>query len=164
MRVNIPMGNKLFFRGNQSIWELPKTAFLCSERYSAGSVLRSYDWAAEMNRTGRCVISGFQSKLERDVLEILLRGSQPIIMALADGNLTRVEETLVPYIDEGRLLIMTIFNKAFRGISKSNAMQRNQYCIDVAEEVVFAHIHEGGMLSRLNTSRKIVLVLDALKD
>ena len=38
--------------------------------------------AAEMRDAGRCVIGGFQSSLERDVLKLLLRGQSPIVMVL----------------------------------------------------------------------------------
>jgi hypothetical protein len=71
--------------GNPDIWRFPKTAFLCSDKFSASSVLASYDWARQMNRENRCVISGFHSRIEKDVFEILLGGTQPIILALARG-------------------------------------------------------------------------------
>jgi hypothetical protein len=34
--------------GEKLIWQLSKTAFFCAEKFSAGCVLKSYDWAAEM--------------------------------------------------------------------------------------------------------------------
>jgi len=36
-----------------------------------------------MREAGRCVISGFHSPIEQDVLHYLLKGKQPVIMALA---------------------------------------------------------------------------------
>lgn|GEM_PF-758148 len=71
--------------GNISILEQPKTAFLCSRRVPADAVLKCYDWAIQMREAGRCVISGFHSPLEKDVLHYLLKGKQPVIMALARG-------------------------------------------------------------------------------
>ena len=71
--------------GNVGIAGCRKTAFLCSRNYPAGAVLRIYDWAKEMRDAGECVISGFHSRLERDVLAILIQGQQPIILAAARG-------------------------------------------------------------------------------
>ena len=63
--------------------KLKKTAFLASSTISSETVLRCYDWATEMRNRGECVVSGFSSKLEQDVLHFLLKGNQPIIVVLA---------------------------------------------------------------------------------
>ncbi len=62
--------------GNKEILKLPKTAFLCSRNVSASVVLKCYDWATEQRDAGHCVISGFHSQLEKDVLHFLLKGTQ----------------------------------------------------------------------------------------
>ena len=71
------------YLGNQELLKLKKTAFLASSTISSETVLRCYDWATEMRNRGECVVSGFSSKLEQDVLHFLLKGSQPIIIVLA---------------------------------------------------------------------------------
>jgi hypothetical protein len=71
--------------GNIKLLECEKAAFLCSSRYTSEAVLKSYDWALEQRKAGKCVISGFHSPLEKDVLDILLKGTQPVILALARG-------------------------------------------------------------------------------
>jgi hypothetical protein len=147
--------------GDAAIWRLSKTAFLCSDKFSAGSVLKSYDWATEMKREERCVISGFQSKLEKDVFEILLGGSQPIIIALARGLYAKPPAKLKPHIDSGRLLIVSVFDAAIERSNRKLAFKRNQFCVDSSGEVVFAHIHAGGMLERLDMNGKQVRILDA---
>jgi hypothetical protein len=65
--------------GSIDILKLHKTAFLCSRKCPADIVLKSYDWAIERREKGECVISGFHSKIEKDVLHYLLKGAQPII-------------------------------------------------------------------------------------
>jgi hypothetical protein len=57
-----------------------------------------------MRNTGRCVISGFHSPLEKDVFDILSKGKQPIIIALARGMKSNVEATWVQPLEENRLL------------------------------------------------------------
>jgi len=60
-------------------------AFLCSRQVPAEVVLKCYDWAIEQRNKGKCVILRFHSKIEKDVLHYLLKGTQPIILALARG-------------------------------------------------------------------------------
>lgn len=71
--------------GNMELLKLPKTAFLCSRKIPASAVLKCYDWAIEQRENGNCIISGFHSKIEKDVFHYLLSGTQPVIMALARG-------------------------------------------------------------------------------
>jgi len=147
--------------GNAELWNRPKTAFLCSDKYSAGSVLKSYDWAEQMKRGVRCVISGFQSKLERDVLEILLGGTVPIVIALARGIYAKVPVKFKPYVDVGRLLFVSPFAANIARPNRELAFQRNQFIVDNADEVVFAHIHPGGMLEQLRVEAVVsIKVLD----
>jgi hypothetical protein len=75
--------------GNQELLAQHKTAFLCSRRVPASAVLKCYDWAVQQREAGTCVISGFHSQMEKDVLHYLLKGNQPIILALARGLKTR---------------------------------------------------------------------------
>lgn len=60
--------------GNHDLLQLHKTTFLCSRRIPASVVLKCYDWAIEQREKGNCVISGFHSQLEKDVLHYLLKG------------------------------------------------------------------------------------------
>jgi hypothetical protein len=46
-------------------------------------VLKCYDWTIEQRDQGNCVISGFHSKIEKDVFHYQLAGTQPVIMAMA---------------------------------------------------------------------------------
>ena len=68
--------SELRYLGNKDLLKLPKTAFLASNTIPSETVLRCYDWATEMRNQGKCVISGFSSKLERDVLHFLLKGKK----------------------------------------------------------------------------------------
>jgi hypothetical protein len=69
--------------GNTELLKLHKIAFLCSRKVPASVVLKCYDWAIDQREKGNCIISGFHSQLEKDVLPYLLKGKQPIIIALA---------------------------------------------------------------------------------
>jgi hypothetical protein len=102
-----------------------------------------------MKRMGRCVISGFHSKLERDVLEILLHGAQPIIQALAYSIPARPPARIRPLIESGRMLLVSPFPPGIGRPNRDLALKRNQFTVDNAVEIVFAHVHPGGMLEKL---------------
>jgi hypothetical protein len=85
-----------YLLGNKELLNLPKAAFLCSPSISFAVVLKCYDWAIEQREKGTCVISGFQSQIEKDVLYYLLKGKQPVIVALAHGMKKRVDPKLKP--------------------------------------------------------------------
>ena len=136
--------------GNIEIWSLHKTAFLCSNKYSASCVLKSYDWATEMKNKGRCVMSGFHSKIEKDVFEILLTGTQPIILVLARSMYKKTPSKYKSHIESGRLLIISPFPIEINvHVNCFNAHLRNEFIIENADEIVFAHIQKGGRLERI---------------
>jgi len=80
--------------GNVELLKLQKTAFLCSRSIPATAVLRCYDWAIAQREDGNCAISGFHSQLEKDVFHYLLKGNQPIIIALARGLKEKINQNL----------------------------------------------------------------------
>lgn len=135
--------------GNKALIELPKTAFLCSRKVPANVVLKCYDWAIEQREAGKCVISGFHSQLEKDVLHYLLKGQQPIIVALARGLKQQIEPELQDAFDSGRLLIITPFDKKVTRVSEETAAVRNQVMIEMADEIVVGFVSEGGKLEEL---------------
>ena len=95
--------------GDESILDLPKVGFLSSRKVPPAAVMKCYDWATEMRDQGVCVMGGFQSPLERDVLTLLLQGTQPVIWVLA--HKLWVEKSIPkPYrepIAAGRLLVVS---------------------------------------------------------
>ena len=68
--------------GNLDLLKRPKTAFLCSSKTTSRDILKSFDWATSVPKDS-CIISGFQTKLEKDVLQLLLKRHIPVIIVLA---------------------------------------------------------------------------------
>ena len=112
--------------GEKSIWQQHKTAFLCSDKFSAGSVLKSYDWATEMKRAERCAISGFQSKLERDVFDLLLGGDSPLIWVLDRRIYDSAPVKYSEHIKAVRLLIASPFADNIKNPHRGLAIRRRQ--------------------------------------
>lgn len=135
--------------GNHKILALQKTAFLCSRKIPASVVLKCYDWAIAQREAGNCVISGFHSQLEKDVLHYLLKGKQPIIIALARGLKQKIEPELQKAFDEGRLFFITPFEQEIIRVTEKTAAVRNKMMIEIADSVTVGYASTGGNLEKL---------------
>lgn len=144
----IPQQEHLYHLGNPMLLHLPKTAFLCSRQVPAEAVLRCYDWAIAMRDAGRCIVGGFHSPLEKDVLYYLLKGKQPVIMVLARGMKQRWEKPVEKALAEGRLLIATPFGETVRRADENTAAVRNDLMLKMADDVVVGYASPEGMLMR----------------
>jgi predicted Rossmann fold nucleotide-binding protein DprA/Smf involved in DNA uptake len=133
-------------KGNKELLSLNKTAFLCSRKAPASIVLKCYDWAINQREQGKCIISGFQSQIEKDVLHYLLKGNQPIIIALARGLKKKIEPEFIKPIDEGRLLIISPFDDEVKRITEQTAIVRNNMMIELADKIVVGYVTKGGLL------------------
>ena len=135
--------------GNTELLKLSKTAFLCSRNIPASAVLKCYDWAIEQRDKGNCVISGFHSKIEKDVFHYLLAGTQPVIMVLARGMKKKLKPELKAAVDAGRLLMVTPFVENVKRVSVATAKKRNRFMIELADNVVIGFASKSGNLERL---------------
>ena len=152
----------LYLKGNRDLLELPKTAFLCSRDIPASAVLKCYDWAIEQREKGNCIISGFQSRIEKDVLHYLLQGQQPIIIALARGLKKHLEPQLQSAYMSSRLLIVSIFPESIIRPTVETSEKRNRMMIETADETVLGYVNPKGTLAQLMAeyegSKKMIIL------
>lgn len=139
----------LFALGNLDLLGLPKTALFCSARCPGKIILTTYDQAARWRDTGRCVISGFHSPVEKECLQILLRGSQPIIICPARALPQRVPPDWKRPLAAGRLLILSPFTTTANRVTTQLASRRNEFVAALADEVFIAHATVAGRLETL---------------
>ena len=145
--------------GNAALMERTKVAFLSSRRVAPAAVMQCYDWATGMRGGGGtpsppCVVGGFQSALERDVLKLLLpEGGPPIVMVLARGMWRSVPTEYREAINTGRMLVVSLFSQGVVRVSKETAEKRNGWILDHCDEAVFASLDPNGSLARLVTAR-----------
>jgi len=117
----------------------------------AGVVLKCYDWAIAQREAGHCIISGFHSTIEKDVLHYLLKGTQPIILALARGLKKRLEPELKDALDKNRLLLITPFSEKVKRVTRETANLRNRLMAELADEIFVAYALPGGNIEKLIT-------------
>jgi Predicted Rossmann fold nucleotide-binding protein involved in DNA uptake len=145
------MASTLQMTGNVSLLNRPdKVAFLSSRRISAADVLKCYEWAEKVRDGDRCIVSGFQSPLEKDVLKFLLRGKVPIILVLARSLWKTVPEELREAVNSGRLLIVSPV-KVFRA-SAASAEARNRWILANCSSLVLGALDPAGRLAKLAVS------------
>jgi hypothetical protein len=103
----------------------PITAFLCSKESPGATILKALDQAVAWRDAGRCVISGFHSPLERECLNILLRGTQPIVKAAARAvRAPRLPAAQRRALNDGRLTIVSPFSAGEMRTTKDRAFVR----------------------------------------
>ncbi len=134
------------YLGNQELLKLKKTAFLASSTIPLDMVLKCYDWVASQG-TGDCIISGFSSKLEQDVLHFLLKAKCPIILVLARQMYKVVPDEMKDALTEDRLLIISATTATRQ--SKATALARNRYICELADDILFVGVTEQSSLWRL---------------
>ena len=148
--------------GDISLLDLPKVGFLSSRKVPPAAVMKCYDWATEMRDKGVCVMGGFQSPLERDVLTLLLQGKPPVIWVLARKLWTPrgVPKAYRAAIEDGRLLIVSPVAQTIRRVDAQSAAVRNRFVLETAQRVVFAALDPDGALVRLlddvRSSRNVI--------
>ena len=79
--------------GNTSLLDHRKIGYFASGTIASLSVLPTLDWVAEVaRREDVAIVSGFHSKMEREVLDFLLRGKCGIICVLARSIYKKVPD------------------------------------------------------------------------
>ena len=135
--------------GSLGLLSPPKTALFCSARCPGSAILPTYDQAAKWRDAERCVISGFHSPVEKECLQILLRGDTPVILCPARGMLERLPAQLAIAVAGGRMLILSCFPTTARRVTAELAARRNEFVAALADEVYIAHATPGGNLETL---------------
>ena len=142
----------LHYIGNKELLNVPKTAFLASSTISPDMVLKCYDWAVKMTKGEQCVVSGYSSHLEKEVLHFLTKGKQPIILVLARQMYKDMPEELQALLDSNRLLIISVSNAVRQ--SKATAHTRNKYICEIADQILFVGVTEKSSLFKLSLDYK----------
>jgi len=130
--------------GDPHILQRDKLALFCSTKCPGKLVVQAYDVARALRDAGITVIGGFHSPMERECLELLLRGGQPIIVCPArDISSMRVPPEWKAPLAAGRLLILSPFGERDRRVTADLAAARNEFVAAVADRVLIAYAAAG---------------------
>ena len=105
------------------------------------------DWAVEQALNKMPLIGGFQSPLERSVLEIVLAAKSPVVIVLARGLANaRLPLLWRNAINDGHAAVVSMAETRQR-LSEKVAQRRNQWVASHASRIVLAHITPSGVLT-----------------
>ena len=131
--------------GNISILQGKMLGLLCSVKCPGGIVLKTFDTARALRDAGVTVIGGFHSPMEKECLDLLLRGKQAVVVCPARSiQNMRLPAAWRKPIAEGRLLLLSPFDAKVRRVSRSSAGQRNALVVSMADGLLVLHAASGG--------------------
>ncbi len=124
------------YLGNKELLKRRKIGFLASRKISSSAILPTLDWAVEISKQSDvAVVSGFHSRLEKDVLKFLLQGKCGIIVVLARGMYRKLPKIYDVAINDNRLLIISLEKETVTRVSERTAHKRNKYVEKLADEL-----------------------------
>lgn len=130
--------------GNLAILDLPLLGFFCTTRCPGNVILRTYDLALALREANIPVIGGFHTPMEKECLEVLLRGQQPVVLCPARSIASlRMPMNWRKPCAEGRLLILSPFAAHQRRPTTALAEDRNYFVATLATHIFVAYAGPG---------------------
>ena len=99
------------FLGNLDLLQNRMLGLLCSMRCPGEIILKTYDLARALRDAKTTVIGGFHAPMEHECFEILIRGTQPIVVCPARSlESMRVPAAWRALLEQNRLLVISPFS------------------------------------------------------
>ena len=136
-------------------------ALFCSVHCPGDLILKSYDLARTLRTAPATLIGGFQSPIEKEFLERLLRrpplqpahtdtGLPSIIICPARGLANmRIPRPWRDPLAAGRLLLLSTFADSIRRATAATAARRNACVAALAGRILILHAKQGGKTAAL---------------
>jgi predicted Rossmann fold nucleotide-binding protein DprA/Smf involved in DNA uptake len=149
-RGTYPKPAKFSAIGNTDILHNKKLALFCSVKCPGNVIIQTYDCMKALREAGITVIGGFHSPMEKECLNILLLGSEPVVICPARSlQNMRIKPEFKKPLEEGRLLFLSPFLETENRISTQRADLRNLFVAAIAEAVLIAHAEPGSKTEEL---------------
>ena len=124
--------------------------FFCSVRAPGDVLVKTYDLARALRGRSVTVIGGFQSPMEKEFLDLLLRGAAGAVVCPARGlGVMRLPRAWRGPLGDDRLLVLSFFDEAVRRPTAAIAARRNACVAALADRLLVAHAAPGGRTERL---------------
>jgi hypothetical protein len=135
--------------GEQTLVSRGLTAFFASRKCPGSAIRTTMDWAVEQTRKKTPLIGGFQSPLERSVLEIVLAAKSPVVIVLARAlDNARLPLPWHTALNDGRAVVVSMAPASQR-LSEAVATKRNHWIASHASSIVLGHVASSGLLAGL---------------
>jgi predicted Rossmann fold nucleotide-binding protein DprA/Smf involved in DNA uptake len=142
--------SRIWATGNIEILKAHPLGFFCSAKCPGNIIVQTYDLARALRDAGVPVIGGFHSSMEKECLELSLRGTQSVVICPARS----IEQMRLPTawrtrLAENRLLILSPFGAQHRRPTAALAEQRNRFVATLADKIFVAHAGGGSRTEQL---------------
>jgi len=137
--------------GNTDLLQQKLVGIFCSQKCPGELILKAFDLARELREKQVPVIGGFHSFIEKEMLPILMRGTQPIVICLArELESYRIPVEYKSALNVGRLLLASPFSgKGFTRITQETAILRNRLIGSLSTSILLVHAQPGGNIEKL---------------
>jgi len=140
--------------GNSEILNKRKIALICSVKCPGSVILQTYDLMRSIRNEPITVISGFHSPMERECLNILLRGPSAgsgcgIVICLARSIPKRIPSEFRKPIDDGRMLLISAFSEKQTRATSETSVERNRLVAAISDVVLVPYAAAGGKAEAL---------------
>ena len=140
--------------GNISLLKLNKIGYFASSKIATLSVFPTLDWATEIaKREDVAIVSGFHSKMEREVLDILFKGRCGIICVLARPIYKVIPDKYRKAYAQDRVLFISHNTTKSTMTSRHLCQKRNEYIASISDELVFSSLTPESSLFPLTKSK-----------
>lgn len=131
--------------GRREILRQKCLGLICSVQCPGAVVIKTYDAIRQLRDAGIVVAGGFHSPMERECLEFLLRGKQPVVICPARHvSSGRLPSKWRSALNADRLVIVSPFANEARRTTKALAVKRNEFVAALAAAVLIPHASPGG--------------------
>ena len=144
-RLGARAPSRLAIIGDHGVPIRADVAFFCSVRCPGAQIVAAYDAIRRLRDAGASVAGGFHGPMERECLDLLLRGRGPTLVCSARSlERARVPAQWRAPLADGRLLMLSPFVGPPRRQNAADAHERNRVVAALSERVLIAHAEPGG--------------------
>lgn len=143
----------LYGIGDPSILTRRCVGLICSVTCPGSVIIRTLDVIREIRDAGIVVAGGFHSPMERECLDLLLRGSEPTILCLSrHPHRVRLPKPWQAAIDNSRLILLSPFGPATRRTSRATSYQTNLLVAHLSQALLVPFASPRGMTDEIVTT------------
>lgn len=151
--------------GNRNILYNPCLGLICSVQCPGSVIIKTFDAIRELRDANVVVAGGFHSPMEKECLDFLLRGRQPVIVCPAKHvSRQRLSSGFRAALESGRLLLISPFSEKVKLTTRRSALKRNEFIAAMSAAVLVLHASPAGTTATLVQSllggRSPILTLD----
>jgi len=139
----------LFCIGDTELVNWRKIGVICSVKCPGSIILQTYGLMQSLRNEDIAVVSGFHSPMERECLNILLRGTCGIVFCPARGIPRRIPSQLKKPIEDGRVLVLSPFDEKHKRPTSDASILRNRLVAALGDVVFIPYASRGGKVEEL---------------